>query len=513
VIAAAPVRPWRERLIRPTLPELWSYLAIALPTLGALIATLPTVDLAYQLRAGDEILAGHGIPSVDTWTFTAAGQPWLDQQWGAQVVLAAVFDLAGWSGLAVVRAVLVAGVFGLILVAIRRRAPDLGARPAAWLTLGAFAVAAPALALRPQLLAMACFAATLALLAGRRAQPRAVWLIPVVAVVWANLHGSFVLAPVLVGLAWLEDLAGGRDRAPRTLVLTIVTATATLVTPFGLEAWRYAAGVATNAEIRTRISEWQPTTPTDVPGVLFWISVALVAAGVAWLARRGRPAAWPAVVLTLVAFAVLGAVTQRGIAWWALVAPVAVAGLLPASTGPQAPPAAPVTRARPERRGSALNAALAGALAIAAIVALPAWRPTDPDTGAPDGLLAYAPSRLTATLLAISAPADRIWNPQVWGSWFEHAVPNPSYALDSRIELIPVAAWSGDDTVRAAAPGWDAVLERYGVTIVVVEGPATAPLPTALDAAGWHREYADADGSIWASGPVAGAAPGLSSRS
>ena len=44
---------------------------------------------------------------TDTFTFTAFGDPWLNQQWGAQAILAAVFRVAGWTGLAVFRAALV----------------------------------------------------------------------------------------------------------------------------------------------------------------------------------------------------------------------------------------------------------------------------------------------------------------------------------------------------------------------------------------------------------------------
>ncbi|MEO8461743.1 MAG: hypothetical protein ABI555_00895, partial [Chloroflexota bacterium] len=164
----APPRSRLDLLLRPTLPELWLFLAVALPVLAGLLATLPTVDLAYQLRAGSEILDGQGIPTSDTWTFTAAGLPWLDQQWGAQVFLAQVYQAAGWTGLAIVRAVSVGLVSGLILVAIRQRAPGFRPRTAALLTLGAFVVTAPALALRPQLLGMVLFAATLAILSGRR---------------------------------------------------------------------------------------------------------------------------------------------------------------------------------------------------------------------------------------------------------------------------------------------------------------------------------------------------------
>ena len=54
-----------------TLPRLWVFLAVALPALAAVIANLPSVDLTYHLRAGAQILDGGGIPTTDTWTFTA----------------------------------------------------------------------------------------------------------------------------------------------------------------------------------------------------------------------------------------------------------------------------------------------------------------------------------------------------------------------------------------------------------------------------------------------------------
>jgi len=54
---------------RLTLGGLWAYLAVGLPILGALIAPLPSVDLAYQLRAGDGILATGTIPTKDATYF------------------------------------------------------------------------------------------------------------------------------------------------------------------------------------------------------------------------------------------------------------------------------------------------------------------------------------------------------------------------------------------------------------------------------------------------------------
>ena len=74
--------------MRLSFDRLWVVIALALPALLSLLVPLPAVDLAYQVRAGDEILATGALPAVDTWTYTIAGTPWVDQQWLAQVLLA-----------------------------------------------------------------------------------------------------------------------------------------------------------------------------------------------------------------------------------------------------------------------------------------------------------------------------------------------------------------------------------------------------------------------------------------
>src|SRR4051812_30627369 len=115
------------------MPRLWAFLAIALPAAAAMLASLQSVDLTYHLRAGGEILAGRVIPTSDTWTFTAFGTPWTDQQWGAQVVLATVYQTGSWTGLVLLRAALTGIIFGSLFLIARRR--GLVARDAALLSL------------------------------------------------------------------------------------------------------------------------------------------------------------------------------------------------------------------------------------------------------------------------------------------------------------------------------------------------------------------------------------------
>jgi hypothetical protein len=524
-LALARPRPgMRARLARPTLGELWTFLALALPALGALVAPMSAVDLAYQLRAGAAILAGHGIPTADTWTFTVAGTPWQDQQWLAQAFLAAIFNVAGWGGLAILRAALVAVAFGFLLAAVRTRAPGLGARTTALLVIAAFIVAAPALALRPQLIAIVLFAATLLVLADRRAHPGRLWLIPVLAAVWANVHGSFPLAILLAGLAWLEDLAAGfpdLDLTPRrrlALGAALAAAVATLLNPSGLGVWSYALSVATNSTITSRVSEWLPPSLTTPSGFLFFASLVSVTVfvAVAFARRevgRWRPS-WPmamliarqpwVLALTLFLFAILALGSGRGVAWWSFVAAATVAALLEirsaARAGAAGAPATAIGRT-PERR-TRLNAVIAAVLILAGLAALPIWRSIGP-AGAPTGLLTEAPQGIAAELASGRVMGMNVWNPQIWGSWLELTAPKIKVATDSRIELFPPEIWDQADQIASASGPWRDVLDRYAVDAVVTVAKPDSPLDHALATTpGWTVEFRDADGSIWVRAPT-----------
>jgi hypothetical protein len=462
--------------MRLSLDRLWLVLALGLPALASLIAPLPAVDLAYQVRAGEGILVTGAIPTVDTYTFTVAGTPWTDQQWLAQVLLAAGYRIGGWEMLAVLRALLVVVAFGLVVAAAIARGATM--RTAAVLSLVAFALAAPALALRPQLFGIAIFAALVLLVAARGRHPRWLWVAPVLAMAWANLHGSFVLAPVLLGYAWLDDFRRGRP-ARGTLAVLAAGLVATAITPFGPGAWSYAVGIGADPQIAGQVTEWQRTTPFTVPGLLFYLAAAASLALAWWGRTRLSLADW----LWLATMVVIGAWAVRGLAWFPLGAVLVVASAL----GPSmAPPVA--------RRANRLNTTVAAVIGVVIVAALPWWRPTDPLTGRV-GLLSYAPSGLAMALREVARPGDRVFVPQTRASWFEWAVPDATYFIDSRFELFPVEVWHDYEAIAWGGDGATTVLRRRSVALVVVgNGPSSASPPPA---AGWTVVVATAEGAIY----------------
>ena len=461
---------------------LWRLLAVALPLLAGLIAPLSTIDLAYQLRLGADILAGHGIPATDTFTFTAFGLPWVDQQWLAQVVLAAVYQVGGWDLLVVFHGALLGVLGGLVYASAR-----LGGaveRSAALLAIGAVLIASPALGLRPQLLGVVLFAAVIyVLLLGRR-MPRALWLVPVLVVLWVNVHGSFVLAPVVVGWQLLENaVARGRRVRSGFVALLVLTALATFVTPFGPGVWAYATGLTSDSRIRDLVTEWRPVDLVSPAGVALTLSAVFVLV-VIWLRwRSARRLSWATLAWLLGLFAI-AALQQRGIAWWTIGAAVAIVPLLAGEAVPERP------------RGGVV--AVAAVVGFALIAVLPWWRSL---ASGSTSLLSDAPAALTSRLSELTDPGGRIRNPQSWGSWFELTLPDRQVAVDSRIELFPRSVWDDYLAVTNVGPSWEQQLERLRPDAVVVSRRDEARLLDALrHTSRWREAYSDDDGSIFLPG-------------
>jgi len=463
------------------LTTVWIVAAIAVPTAIAASIPLAAVDLAYHLRAGELMLNAGSILRRDVFTSSALGAPWLNQQWGAQVVLGGLFDVGGWLALATLRATVAATVTGLLYASCRNAGASL--RWSAGLTLAAGIALAGGFLVRPQLFGILWFALTQWLLSRRDRHPNGVlWALPI-AFLWANTHGSFFLAPVLFAIAWAQDLDARRRAAPRILAVGLATIPLTLLNPFGVRVWGYVVSVASDERIRSTVAEWRPPTPDTLTGVLFVSSVVAV---VWFVAVRRSQVRWP-VLVGLGLFLAIGIVSIRGGVWWYLAAPV-----LLASVGPG-------TSERTERadpRGS-VNAVLVGVLCSVALVPLLRWVPYR-DAGAPEGLLTDAPPGITRALVGVLQPGEAFFNAQKWGSWFEFALPDHPVFVDSRFELIPERAWRDYDAVSVGAPGWQAIMNDRGFDVVALARDQQGSLLLAIaDDPRWVRIYEDETGAVF----------------
>ncbi len=460
-----------------SMARLWILIGIVLPAVAGMANRLGTIDLAYHVRLGDLMWSTHALPRVDSFTFTAAGRAWIDQQWLAQLVLAAVHRASGWGGLIVLRTALIGATFSFVYAACRRS----GARhrTSALLVLASFGASILGLALRPQLFAFLFFAVTMWALAARGRRPALVWLVPAIAVVWANVHGSFFLGPVLVALTLFEDRSSPNRRT--VAAATVVTLLATLVNPFGVGVWSYVGSIASNRTITAMVTEWAAPTVRDPAGVAFFAGLAAV---VVFFARRTRPVD-AATLLRLGVFLALGLESGRGMFWWALVLPVVVARLVARddSFDEFRPAPAPMT------------ATVVLAVATVSVLFLPWLRPGGAD--GPD-LLGGAPPALTSHVAGIAPDGSRIFGAQPLGSWFEWALPADPVFVDSRIELFTASQWRDYQSISSGQEGWQELLDRWRVDVVVATRDQQAGLiPRISKDPGWRVAFHDRDGDVF----------------
>ena len=218
-------------------------------------------DAYWQIAVGRWILDHHALPHVDIYSFTRAGEPWTSSSWLAQVLFAASYNLAGWTGPMILAAGCIASTFALLVYILGRRIPAAYAvavaMAALMLSMGHF-LARPHVLVLPIMLAWANGLMS----ASERSRSPSPWLLPLIAL-WANLHGGFVFGLVLVGAFALDALWNAERVQQRSLVLRwaafgIGALVACCATPYGWGSILAARKILDLGELLHLIYEWMP---------------------------------------------------------------------------------------------------------------------------------------------------------------------------------------------------------------------------------------------------------------
>ena len=239
-------------------------------------------DSWWQIKTGLDLLANQAFPTVDTYSYTFAGQPWIAKEWLGQIVLALSYKAAGWNGVAA----LIISTIALTIMLLSWSLSD-RLRPVAAVAL-AFAVAAliaPIYTARPHIFTLPIIVIWTAQLfrAARDEQAPPLWLLPLL-VLWANLHASFTLGFVIAAFAGLDLLARVRLSQPKLLAKWIafglLCPLVSLLNPYGVKAILATLTVAYGNEAVPLIVEWQPFNASEQPlqeaGVLVFFFALLV---------------------------------------------------------------------------------------------------------------------------------------------------------------------------------------------------------------------------------------------
>ncbi len=261
--SSAPAQRPRLRLsalsVAHCLLAVLALLLVALLTLRA----IPAYDLYWQLKTGEVIASTRHVPHTDLFSYTAYGDPWYVQEWLSEVVFYDLWKTLGKESLLFLRVEVIAAAFGLVLWRSLRRS----GRPL--LSVGVTLLAAWGSAYffdsRPQMMTYLATAALLLILDEYRSGrwTRALWLVPPLLLLWANLHAGVFLGLALLWAYTLADLVEWAalrevrvERLGPQVVVTLIATAAPLVNPNGWHAYAYPFLLQGHDAMRNTIGEW-----------------------------------------------------------------------------------------------------------------------------------------------------------------------------------------------------------------------------------------------------------------
>jgi hypothetical protein len=259
--------------------------------------TLAESDTFWQVRTGLLTISSRAIPTHDSFSWTATGEPWTLNSWGFNVVLGGAYTAGGLVAVAAIGAAMTMAILGLALLACRRS----GSSPVVAAVLIHLSV--PLLTIyfsvRPQLVDYAAVLLLVLLLHRITRGGGAAWAevggVGLVMLAWVNLHAAVPLGVAII-VGTLVFAAASRATRPRVgwLAAAVVMGTvSSLVNPYGTGVITQATQVADAS--RELITEWQPLDMTQPLQAIMFL-VGLFALGVA--ARRRDVAFTAALAVT-----------------------------------------------------------------------------------------------------------------------------------------------------------------------------------------------------------------------
>ncbi len=237
-------------------------------------------DVWWHLKTG-QLTLQRGAPfRTDPYSFASGGARWVNSGWLAQVGMYLLFARWGFPALVLAKAAVIALAALALYASSRCRGASVSAF--AVCLLAAVLAARFRFRVRPAVLSgLLCAVYVWLLDAHERTRTRAVWLLPPLMMLWANVHPGFPAGFVLLVLYFLSAAwRARRVRAllqpgpARTLLLVgLAAAAAGLVNPWGYLPFLYPLRLTAAKEFMRHIAEWGPPS-FDRFYAAFWFDLA-----------------------------------------------------------------------------------------------------------------------------------------------------------------------------------------------------------------------------------------------
>ena len=271
--SAHPPAPGWVRYLLPSVSDL-IFLVLLISLCCGVFAPrlLGDAGIGWHIRNGELMLRTHSITRTDPFSATMSGKTWYAWEWLYDVLIADIHKHMGLNGVAFFTALVIAATFALTFRLVLVRG---GSAPAAVILL-ALAIGAGAIHLlaRPHVLSWLLAVIWFQLLdswetaVGHTVDRRLFWL-PVLMVLWVNVHGGFLVGFILLGLYLTGGLIrylaaahpGRRQAAGHRLkhlgVIAALSLLASLINPYTFALYGHIYEYLSNRFLMDHIEEFR----------------------------------------------------------------------------------------------------------------------------------------------------------------------------------------------------------------------------------------------------------------
>ena len=444
---------------------------------GVGIERLSDNSFFTHLATGRWIL-DHGIPRKDFYSFTAPGSRWVVQSWLAEVLYAQLDRSFGAFGIRVLGALTGAAITALVFRLALRLSRD--RVRAALISVAALGGLYTLWSERPLLLGVLFLVILLWVVevpdcwVGRHP----VIALPVLFWLWANVHGTFALGFLYLGLhlvgRWLDGARPWEGRERQLLVGGAVAFAVTFLNPYGPALVFFPIELMRRGDALKDVIEWMSPDFHTVRGqsFLLWIAVFVVV-----IARAPHRVSRRDLVVT-VPFLLLGFWALRNVAIAPLIGLPVVARAL--AVDPEV-----AAERRRDETGSPMAWVLAAVLVFLgfALVVRAVGQPDFVETPYPvQAMNALEARGLIGTNLLMD-DGDAAYAELAYGT------RQPVF-LDDRFDMYPIPVINDFMAISRAQPGFERLLAQYDVETIIWD--KSRPLVQLLRESGdWTQVHHD----------------------
>jgi hypothetical protein len=227
---------------------------------------LNDADTGYHIRAGEFILESFSIPRYDMFSFHTPPIPWTAHEWLSEVIMAVIHGFAGLTGIVIFFSFLIALTYYLLFRIIRAESDNI--LLAVLIILLVITSSQIHWLARPHIFSLLLMVIWYKILDEYQYRTiNRLYLLPIIMLLWVNLHGGFLAGFILLAIFWFgnllkfytnsgeeKELAGRKIRHIGLAIISCLVMS--LINPFGYHILLFPFSLVNNKFLMDRVMEF-----------------------------------------------------------------------------------------------------------------------------------------------------------------------------------------------------------------------------------------------------------------